>query len=136
MHRLFPRPPVVAATVVMMAAALLRGQDVPGPDSAVPGEGAPAAPLLRPGQAKPAPGGWVMQEEAARTALELGFSPAAEALLVGLLEFAGDDRARRRTGWFWSWPPPGWTRGGLRTPNRRSPGSQGRERPAVICAQA
>ena len=70
----------------MMAAALLRGQDVPGPDSAVPGEGAPAAPLLRPGQAKPAPGGWVMQEEAARTALELGFSPAAEALLVGLLE--------------------------------------------------
>jgi len=50
------------------------------------------APLLRPGEAKPAPGDWIMREEAAKRALQLGFSPAAEALLRELLEL------RRRPG--------------------------------------
>lgn len=45
----------------------------------------PAAPLVSPAEAPTAPGPWIVREAAARRALELGFSPAAEALLRELL---------------------------------------------------
>ena len=44
------------------------------------------APLVAVGEARPAPGGWIMRDEAAKRALQLGFSPAAEVLLRELLE--------------------------------------------------
>ena len=53
---------------------------------APPGGGAPGEPLMQPGEAKPAPGAWIIREEAAKRALALGFSPAAEALVRGRLD--------------------------------------------------
>ena len=45
----------------------------------------PGAPLVLAGEAKAAPGNWIMREAAAERALQLGFSPAAGALLQELL---------------------------------------------------
>jgi len=44
-----------------------------------------AAPLMRAGEGAPAPGGWILRLGAAERSLQLGFSPAAAALLQELL---------------------------------------------------
>lgn len=93
----------LAAVVVagILAGTGLRGQNVTPPDMAAPAakaaatppsgaatapaETSPAAPLVAAGEARPAPGDWIMRDEAAKRALQLGFSPAAEALLRELL---------------------------------------------------
>ena len=86
MHRLLSNSLALAAAAAILAGAGLRGEDVMRPDLAGPGGDVSAAPLLRAGEAKPAPGDWIMREEAAKRALQMGFSPAAEALLRELLE--------------------------------------------------
>jgi outer membrane protein assembly factor BamD (BamD/ComL family) len=89
-----PRLKLNSPFVVLAACVLLtgggRGQGVTppvmtAPVAAAPGPIAPAAPLVLPGEVPAAPGGWIMREAAAERALELGFSPAAEALLQELL---------------------------------------------------
>jgi TolA-binding protein len=85
MHRLLSNPLAVAIAAAMLIGAGLRGQIVTPPNLAGPSDSAPVAPLLRPGEAKAVPGDWIMREEAAKRALQLGFSPAAEALLRELL---------------------------------------------------
>jgi tetratricopeptide (TPR) repeat protein len=63
---------------------------------------APAAPLVRASEGTPAPGNWIVREMAAERALQLGFSPAAEALLQELLESPetpGTERNRLVLGW-------------------------------------
>jgi len=78
---------VLAASALLMAAG--RGQGVTPPVMTVPAAAPvavmPAAPLVVPGEAPTAPGAWILREAAAERALELGFSPAAEALLKELL---------------------------------------------------
>jgi len=81
MHR-----PLLNPLAVTIAAAILVGAGLRGQNLAPPGGVAPGAPLMQPGEAKPAPGAWIIREEAAKRALALGFSPAAEALLRELLE--------------------------------------------------
>ncbi len=79
--------PLAATTAaVFLAAAGLCGQDAVRPDPADPGDGVAVAPLLRAGDVKPIPADGIVREEAAKRALELGFSPAAEALLRELLD--------------------------------------------------
>lgn len=85
MHRLLTFPLAAATAVSILIAAGLRGQDLGRPSPGAPGAGAVAAPLLSPGQAKVVPGDWIMREEAAKRALQMGFSPAAEALYRELL---------------------------------------------------
>ena len=63
-----------------LLAGVARGQNVIPPDRAS------MTPLVQAGEARPAPGGWISRENAAGRALQLGFSPAAEALLQDLLE--------------------------------------------------
>ena len=86
----------------MWMSAGLRGQNVTPPNmtaaagktaaapaentAAMPTGTTPMAPLVAVGEARPAPGGWIMRDEAAKRALQLGFSPAAEVLLRELLE--------------------------------------------------
>jgi tetratricopeptide (TPR) repeat protein len=86
MHRLLSHSLALAAAATMAVGAGLRGQEITRTNLAGPVDGTPVAPLLRPGEAKPAPGDWIVREEAAKRALQLGFSPAAEALLRELLE--------------------------------------------------
>ncbi len=70
--------------VALLAAALSGGPA--GARAAADQPAVPAAaPLIRAGEGVPAPGGWIMRERAASRALELGFSPAAAALLQELL---------------------------------------------------
>ena len=85
MHRLMSNS--LSATLVGWAliAGVARGQSVTPPDMAAPPERAIVTPLVRAGEARPAPGGWILRENAAARALQLGFSPAA-ALLQELLE--------------------------------------------------
>ena len=86
MHCLPFNPWVIAIAAAISSGAGLRGQDVGPPNPGGASESAPVAPLMQPGEEKPAPGGWILREEAAKRALELGFSPAAEALLRELLD--------------------------------------------------
>ncbi len=79
MHGLIWKPLAVG----LLAGALFGGPA--GAQTAADPEPAPAAPLLRAGEAGAAPGGWIMREQAAERALQLGFSPAAAALLQDLL---------------------------------------------------
>lgn len=90
-----PRPTLNPLSAVLAAcaltAALGRGQSgtpvvVTPPVMTAAAEPGPAAPLVRAGEAGAAPGGWIMREAAAVRALQLGFSPAAEALLRELLD--------------------------------------------------
>jgi hypothetical protein len=86
MHRpLFSLLAATTATAFLIAVGL-RGQEVGLPVVGTPDSTARAAPLLRPGEAKPIPSDSIVREEAAKCALQLGFSPAAEALLRELLE--------------------------------------------------
>jgi tetratricopeptide (TPR) repeat protein len=80
MHRRLPHPLVAALAAGTLLAGGLRGQSGAAPDG-----NALVAPLVQPGELPPAPGGWIMREAAAGRALQLGFSPAAEALLEELL---------------------------------------------------
>lgn len=61
-------------------------QGVTPPNMSPPGDNQPVAPLVRAGEITPPPGRWIVQEEAARRALQLGFSPAAGNLLQALLD--------------------------------------------------
>jgi len=91
---LYPLAGFMAAWI--LAAPAGRGQNITPPNLAptkpapagvtAPDDRAPDAPLVRAGEVRPAPGGWVMREAAAERARQLGFSPAAEALLQELLE--------------------------------------------------
>jgi outer membrane protein assembly factor BamD (BamD/ComL family) len=85
MHRPLSNSLAAAIAAAMLTGAGLFGQNVAVPGRAGAGESVPAAPLVQPGEEQPAPGGWIMREEAAKRALALGFSPAAEALLAELL---------------------------------------------------
>jgi hypothetical protein len=86
MHRPMSHPLAAIMAVWVLAAAAGRGQDVTPPNMTAPADNAPVAPLVRAGEARPAPGAWVMREAAAERARQLGFSPAAEALLQELLQ--------------------------------------------------
>ncbi len=91
-----PRPPLNLLSAALAACALTaasgRGQSgtppvvVTPPVMAISAEPVPAAPLVQAGETRAAPGSWIMREAAAERALQLGFSPAAEALLRELLE--------------------------------------------------
>ena len=91
---LYPLAGFMAAWV--LAALAGRGQTITLPNMTppnaapagvtAPAGSAPGAPLVRAGEVKPAAGGWVIREAAAERARQLGFSPAAEALLQELLE--------------------------------------------------
>jgi TolA-binding protein len=104
-----------AAAAGMLASTGLRGQTVKPPNMTVPAANAaaapaaktpvavtgttPLAPLVAAGEARPAPGDWIMRDEAAKRALQLGFSPAAEALIRELYESPDTpDAARNRLG--------------------------------------
>ena len=86
MHRPLLNPLAIALAAALLIGAGLRGQDVASSEPAGAGKRVPVAPLLQPGEAAPAPGDWIMREEAAKRSLELGFSSAGEALLRELLE--------------------------------------------------
>jgi len=79
MHGLTSKPLAVALLAVALGGGPAGAQSV-----TVPGI-SPAAPLVRAGEGATAPGGWIMREQAAERALQLGFSPAAAALLQELL---------------------------------------------------
>jgi cellulose synthase operon protein C len=104
-----------AAAAGMLASTGLRGQTVTPPNMTTPAGSAAAAPagnaavaatgttavapLVAAGEARPAPGDWIMRDEAAKRALQLGFSPAAEALLKELRESPEtSDAVRNRVG--------------------------------------
>ena len=104
-----------AVAAGMWMSAGLRGQNVTPPNmtatagraaatpaenpAAVPTATTPGAPLVAAGEARPAPGDWIMRDEAAKRALQLGFSPAAEVLLRELLESADtSDPVKNRLG--------------------------------------
>jgi hypothetical protein len=80
MHGLTPIPLAFALFAGVLAAPATRAQTTTLP------EGSPAAPLMQAGEGAPAPGGWILRERAAERALQLGFSPAAVALLQELLD--------------------------------------------------
>jgi TolA-binding protein len=86
MQRLTSNLLALTTAAAVAAGSGLRGQDVQRPEVADPGGEITSAPLLRAGEAKPDPGDRIMREEAAKRALEMGFSPAAEALVRELLE--------------------------------------------------
>ena len=86
MHRLMSNPLFAALAGWALIAGVARGQSVTPPDMAAPLDRASVTPLVQPGETRPAPGGWILRENAAGRALQLGFSPAAEALLQELLE--------------------------------------------------
>jgi TolA-binding protein len=86
MHRPKWNPLAGFMAAWVLAALAARGQNITPPNMAATGDNPPGAPLLRAGEVKPAPGGWVMREAAAERARQLGFSPAAEALLQELLQ--------------------------------------------------
>jgi tetratricopeptide (TPR) repeat protein len=86
MHRLMSNLLSAALAGWALIAGVARGQSVTPPDMAAPTDRASVAPLVQAGEARPAPGGWILRENAAGRALQLGFSPAAEALLRELLE--------------------------------------------------
>ena len=86
MHRLMSNPLSAALVAWALIAGVARGQSVTPPVMAAPPDRAVVTPLVRAGEARPAPGGWILRENAAGRALQLGFSPAAEALLQELLE--------------------------------------------------
>ncbi|MFA5057991.1 MAG: hypothetical protein WC485_07750, partial [Opitutaceae bacterium] len=69
-----------------LAAAVAHGQSITPPNLTAPADNTSVAPLMRAGEVTSAPGGWIMREAAATRALQLGFSPAAAALLQELLE--------------------------------------------------
>ena len=82
----------VALAACVLLAGWGWGQGVTPPVMTTPG-----APLVLAGEAKAAPGNWIMREAAAERALQLGFSPAAGALLQELLaspETPGSERSR------------------------------------------
>lgn len=70
---------------IALAVGMLLGGAVLGQNGTVGGGAAPGAPLVKAGEVPAAPGGWIVREAAAERALQLGFSPAAEALLRELL---------------------------------------------------
>ena len=80
MHRPKWNPLAGFMAAWVLAALAARGQTITPPIMAATGDNPPGAPLLRAGEVKPAPGGWVMREAAAERARQLGFSPAAEAV--------------------------------------------------------
>jgi len=86
MHRLMSNLLSAALAGCTLSAGVGRGQSVTPPNMAAPTDQAPVAPLVQAGETKAAPGGWIMREHAAMCALQLGFSPAAEALLQELLQ--------------------------------------------------
>jgi len=97
MHRSMVNSLAAVVVAGMWMSAGLRGQKVTLPSlagpvanaaaaPAAPVGPAPMAPLVALGEARVAPGDWLMRDEAARRALQLGFSPAAEALLKELGE--------------------------------------------------
>jgi TolA-binding protein len=107
MHRLMFNSLAAAIAAGMWMGAGLRGQNVTPPNmtapggnaSAAPAGNAPVAPLVATGESRPAPGDWIMRDEAAKRALQLGFSPAAEALLKAMLETPGvSDAVKNRLG--------------------------------------
>lgn len=77
---------LAALAVWALATAVTRGQSTAPPNLTIPADPTPTAPLMRAGEAAAAPGGWIVREAAATRALQLGFSPAAAALLRELLE--------------------------------------------------
>ncbi|HTX67248.1 MAG TPA: hypothetical protein VMD31_15860, partial [Opitutaceae bacterium] len=95
-------PPLVVLAACALLAGGARGQDLtvtlPGvkaPAPAVAPAAAPASPLVLSGELPAAPGEWIARAAAAERALELGFSPAAEALLRELLASPDTPGAQR-----------------------------------------
>ena len=102
MPRLTLNPPLVVLAACALLAGGARGQDLtvtlPGvkaPAPAVAPAAAPASPLVLSGELPAAPGEWIARAAAAERALELGFSPAAEALLRELLASPDTPGAQR-----------------------------------------
>ena len=61
MHRLLLNSPAAVLIGAISVGAGLRGQGVAAPNPGGSGEAALVAPLMQPGEAKAAPGGWMLR---------------------------------------------------------------------------